>query len=150
MPNLQHVMLLNRLTYRSNKSGCKADCILNSNPCQKCARVPRVRCYRNSLNTRFPVHTWQVGINLKLVQRGLSADCSLCWWLTDLLWNWRRLAVCCELLNIRLFETWLNRVHKPGCSKKSILFSHLVSAISENKRCRLIIYYFGRSEMCQC
>ena len=43
-------MLLNRLTYRSNKTGCKAFYIFNFKPCQKCAKATEVGCYGN---TRF-------------------------------------------------------------------------------------------------
>ena len=46
--------LTNRLTYRSNKSGCKAFCIFNYTPCQNCAKAPRVGCYEN---TRFAYMT---------------------------------------------------------------------------------------------
>ena len=41
-------MLLNRLTYRSNKSGCKAFCIFNYKPEMKCAKAPGVGCYGNT------------------------------------------------------------------------------------------------------
>ena len=59
-------MLLNRLTYRSNKSGCKAFCIFNYKPCQKCAKAPGWV----GMETLLLPGTWRVtrdyGMNLML------------------------------------------------------------------------------------
>ena len=59
-------------------------------------------CIQSVFN-KLKTWNWRAFLLLSLAtivpKQGLSADCSLYWWLTDLISNWRRLVVCCELMN---------------------------------------------------
>ena len=59
-------------------------------------------CIQSDFNI-LKTWNWRAFLLLSLAtivpKQGLSADCSLYWWVTDLISNWLRLAVCCELMN---------------------------------------------------